>query len=147
MIGDVLFYRMHQPSLGDELITLYEGNHNDFVHVAIQISDSRKVEATFNGGVVMSNLNNTRIDTTYSPKLKRGIKLQTGLSWLSGQVGQDYGYGDVVDVLLKHPVFECHYDCSALAARYLSLLGIIKENEPTFHMYTPQSLADVLGVK
>jgi len=150
MIGDLLFYRMHQPTLGDELITLYEGKHTDFVHVAIQVSDTRKIEASFNGGVVLNNLSNSRIDATYTPKRRpRGPQLNVlyGIDWLQKQVGQDYGYGDIVDVLLHYPVFECHYDCSALAAAFLTKIDALKDTESTFHMYTPQSLADKLGVK
>ena len=47
MVGDVLFYTANRDNLPDDVIALYEGNINDYVHVAIQVSDTQKVEATF----------------------------------------------------------------------------------------------------
>lgn len=144
MIGDILFYRMDHWNFLDEVVLLYEGKQNDFVHVAIQVSETRKVEAIWNGGVVLSNLNNDRSYVTYSPKVK---SVKKGIDWLQSQVGQDYGYGDIADIVMNNtPIFECHYDCSALAMEYLKKLKASYENVDS-HLITPQKLADMLGIK
>ena len=70
--------------------------------------------------------------------------IQTVLS----TVGQDYGTGDILDVLLHHPVFEAHTDCSDLATRYLYWCGVIPiitwNVNP--HIVTPSALAYRLGI-
>src|SRR5690242_18532600 len=148
MIGDILFYT-NKKDLPDTVIAFYEKlteGADDFVHCAIVVSEQKKVEALWNG-VVLSNMNNSLPAAFYHPL--KAPDLALALKWIESQVGQAYGYGDLVDVLLQHPVFECHYDCSALAAQFLGLAGdpLVKAWGQDVHMITPQMLADRLGVK
>lgn len=142
MIGDILFYR-NKGTLPDILIDYWEGNKNDFVHVAVQVSDTKKIEALFNG-VTISDVNNSLIAAHYA--LPDNLNMEKGIGWLFTQVGKPYGYGDVLDAILNAPVFECHYDCSALAAKFLTVCGM-SSFSIKIHMTTPQGLAEMLGVK
>lgn len=157
MIGDILFYRSKPNDLPDELISLYEklhGANNPFVHVAIEYtpgpsnSTPMKVEALWNG-VTLSALNNSNVAARYSlPKTLNPTSVFSAFNWLDGMVWQPYGYGDLLDVLLQHPVLEAHYDCSALAVDFLRMCGdphIKLGDNP--HIITPQQLSLMLGVK
>jgi len=143
MIGDILFYK-NKGTLPDNLIDFWEGSRNDFVHVAIQVSDTQKIEALYNG-VTISDVNNSLVDAHYT--LPDGLDLERGIRWLFTQVGKPYGYGDILDAVLNHPVIECHYDCSALATKFLIVCGVTYVSASQIHMMTPQGLAEMLGVK
>lgn len=147
MIGDILFYRNPSWSdIPDDLIALYEGNKNDFIHCAIQVSSKEKVEALWSK-ISITGINDKLISGRYSPKVR---DMMPGWDWLNKQVGQPYGAGDILDVLLRHPIFECHYDCSALAAQYLKIVDdpiMDAFSDFSVHMITPQELAVALGVK
>lgn len=148
MIGDILFYKSH-VGLADELIKLWEGGIDPFVHVAIQISDKNKIEALYKG-VVISEIDNSKISASYATPYTNSAGWSSGFSWLMQQPGKFYGYGDIVDVVLQHPIIECHYDCSALATKFLQLIGdghVSHLGDDNIHLVTPQMLADMLGVK
>ena len=149
MIGDILFYRNTNKQLPDEIIKLYEvfTTHapDPFVHCAVEVEDGNKIEAIFSG-VVLSPVNNSRVFARYHPD--RLMALDKGLVWLKKQVGGPYGWGDIADIILAHPVFECHYDCSDLCASFLYYAG--DSHMRTFinpHLLTPQDLAEALGVQ
>lgn len=141
MIGDVLFYTADRSSLTDDVVALYEGNINDYVHVAIQVSETQKVEATY-PKIVIDGLNERHIAHRYTPNARSGF-IESAIQSLIACVGQDYGTGDILDVLLHHPVFEAHTDCSDLATRYLYWCGdpAILAWDVNPHIVTPAALA------
>lgn len=141
MIGDVLFYTADRSNLTDDVIALYEGNINDYIHVAVQVSENQKIEATF-PKIVLDGLDNRHVAQRYTPKASQEA-IQAALQTLTGCVGQNYGMGDILDVLLHHPIFEAHTDCSDLATRYLYWCGdpaILAWNVNP-HIVTPSALA------
>lgn len=146
MIGDVLFYTADRTSLTDDVIALYEGNINDYVHVAVQVSETQKIEATY-PKIILNGLSERHIAHRYSPRASEDA-IKQALVTLAGTIGQDYGLGDILDVLLNHPVFEAHTDCSDLATRYLYWVGdpaILSWNVNP-HIVTPAALAYRLGI-
>lgn len=141
MVGDVLFYTADRTQLTDDVIALYEGNINDYVHCAIQVAEDRKVEATF-PKIVLDGLDTRHIAFAYQPKASAEA-IQAAIKTVLSTVGQDYGLGDILDVLLHHPIFEAHTDCSDLATRYLYWCGdpaILAWNVNP-HIVTPSALA------
>lgn len=146
MIGDVLFYTADRASLTDDVIALYEGNINDYIHVAIQVSEDKKVEATF-PRIILSGINDRHIACRYTPK-GTDAAIAQAIQTVLATVNQEYGVGDILDVLLHHPVFETHTDCSDLATRYLYWVGdpaILSWNVNP-HIVTPAALAYRLGI-
>lgn len=147
MLGDVLFYTADRTSLTDDIVALYEGNINDYVHVAIQVSEDKKVEATF-PHIVLNGLNERHIACRYSPK-GSDTAITQAIQTVLGCVNQLYGVGDILDVLLHHPIFETHTDCSDLATRYLYWCGdpaILGWNVNP-HLVTPAALAYRLEIE
>lgn len=146
MVGDVLFYTANRSSLPDDVIALYEGNINDYVHVAIQVSETQKIEATF-PKIILDGLEERHITHRYTPNAHPEA-IQQAIQTLTGCINQDYGLGDILDVLLGHPIFETHTDCSDLATRYLYWCGdpaILGWNVNP-HIVTPAALAYRLGI-
>lgn len=146
MVGDVLFYTADRENLVDDVIALYEGNINDFIHCAIQVSDTQKVEATF-PNIILDGLDERHIAARYTPKAESDA-IQRAIRDVLHTVNQEYGVGDILDVLLHHPIFETHTDCSDLATRYLYWCGdpaILGWNVNP-HIVTPAALAYRLNI-
>lgn len=150
MIGDILFYKSVNEQLPDEIIKLYElftsKNKDPYVHCAIDVGNGNKVEALFKG-VVMSPIG-TRPYSLYQPK--ELLHLKEAMFWLSKMIGSPYGWGDIADVILQHPVIEQHYDCSDLCASFLYQANDIHKEEFLKNdkaLITPEQLSEILGVK
>ena len=153
MPGDILFYESGAAGdMGDKLIEAWTGSK--IVHVAIAISAYFKVEALLNG-VVKTPINyvNVYCSYLYHDSAKPNNNLPEALVWLEQQVGQMYGYGDIVNAFLDK--FESgisinvgdHLDCSGLASDFLIRAGGTPASQiKDIHNVTPIQLAEVLGV-
>jgi hypothetical protein len=129
MRGDLLFYT---PTDWIGKLVAWATN-GPFCHVALDMDDSTKIEADWNGIVRVQNI--TRIVDARFETSKVVPKVDDGMAWLQVQVGNPYGKADIVSQVLRFMGFHFytseskHYDCSDLAARFLmraragSLLG------------------------
>lgn len=147
MIGDILFYR-NKTNIPDYLIALWEGYDKDkgpFIHCAIDLGDNTKIEALMRG-ISRSLINDSLVDARYCTEHVNS----NAVDFLFKQLGQPYGYGDILDVVLQHSIFTEHYDCSDLAAQFLALCSdkhSIRFETPNDHMITPEQLANILGIQ
>lgn len=153
--GDILFYTSTPGNIEDAVIA--EWTANRFVHVAIAISPEQKIEA-LNSGIVLSPINNRLVAAHWSymqhaaPLVEEN--LLHALEWLHSEVGQAYGFGDILDAFLlkfEHVVtldINNNFDCAALAGLFLLKAGGIAalQNVTDAHQLTPASLATLLGV-
>jgi uncharacterized protein YycO len=155
MPGDVLFFTSGSGTdVADKVIEAVTGSN--IVHCAIAVSAFFKVEALFSG-VVKTPINYSTVAYNYylhesaNPLVLANIT--QALKWLDTQVGQMYGYGDVVNALLSKvetgvsiDVGE-HYDCSGLATEFLDKCsGTQATTLMNAHNVTPVQLARTLGV-
>lgn len=145
--GSLLFYRS-SGTFFDRVIELLAGK---YVHVAIAISSTEKIEMLGQGCVKMPITENT-IGGIWHYVPSTHIGLEAALNWLHGQIGQPYGWEDLLDVLDRgHSAvtFEVgHKDCSHLAADFLQKSGYpMGKFEPQHDRVTPMMLANFLGVK
>lgn len=152
--GDILFYRALPGNLIEQAVAWFERKPNAFVHCAIAISGSQKVEALADGIVT------TQIAVApdgvfhYQQQVSDHTGLAPALDWLKKEGGQAYGFIDLADAILalyERAAFlqTAWYDCSALATEFLIKaggvdLGMLSEE---VHSTTPQELANQLGVK
>jgi uncharacterized protein YycO len=158
--GDLFFYKkMTQSSnivntIVDNSITSL--TQSPYVHVAIAISAAQKIEATF-AGVSLSAITAGRPDFIWSYRDHASVvdsRLISALQWLTRQVGQPYGYGDIIEAVLyklQHGLnieYADHFDCSALAVEFLLKAGGVAEmiDVTNAHQYTPGSLATLLHI-
>ena len=155
MPGDVLFFTSGSGNqISDTLIQDVTGSN--IVHCAIAISALIKVESVFHG-VVKTPIDYRNVAYSYylhekaRPLVTENIS--KALLWLDSQVGQVYGWGDVMNALLTK--FETgvtigigeHFDCSGLASEFLIMAGGTPASELTnAHNVTPVQLARILGV-
>jgi hypothetical protein len=155
MPGDILFYGKLAGSLTDEIIS--DWTNSNFVHVAIAVSASLKVEALYNG-IVKTPIDSNSVAKAYYYHQRADVNaknLAYALLWLDGMVGQVYGWGDIANAFLtrfEHGatiVLGDHFDCSALACEFLikagGVPGLQVVTDP--HKVTPAMLAAYLGVK
>lgn len=151
--GDILFFAQGNGSIGDGLIRLWTGSK--LVHCAIAVSGAQKIEALVNG-VVKTPINTQAVAACWHVAQHNipANNLNYGLSWLQSQLGQMYGWGDIVDDILwkfEHGLaFDVgdHFDCSALATEFLLKVGSVPglESITDVHVVTPGELASLLGV-
>jgi len=155
--GDLLFYLSQGDMLGWLIATW---TRSPFIHVAICLDETYKVEAVQSGvqkALIRGNDYNTlgsHWQLQANSKDHDPIDLSEALSWLQGMVGQSYG---IQDFLTNANPFEkffyvvspLHYDCSALATQFLVKAGGVNlcgyDLDP--HTVTPADLATCLGVK
>jgi hypothetical protein len=154
MRGDILLY-FSDGSWPSRLITHF--TRGPYSHVAVNMGDGTQIAAE-TSGVVRSPI--TQVKTLYIPVSVRAESPESqhdGLRFLEGEVGNHYGWIDIVNQALKvfgSTVFlgaRDQYDCSDLAARYLCItrgplyeaLGEAAE-EP--HMVTPNDIARAAGL-
>lgn len=145
--GDILFYKAGNGNWQDEAIRLWTAS--PFVHVAIAVSPVQKIEALANG-VLRTPLAPSRVTAMWK---FHGDHLSDGLAWLTGEVGQSYGYADILDAILARfeqsvSIVSDHFDCSALATEFLLKCGGVEalRNITNPHTVTPAGLAQLLGV-
>jgi len=154
MPGDLLFYTHGESAITDKAISTWTGS--DIVHVAIAESALIKVDA-FSHGVIKSPINYNTVAFSYylhesaNPLVTENIS--RAMLWLESQVGQMYGYGDIVNAVLsklEHGFtvdIGDNYDCSGLAAEFLIKCGGTPVSDiANPHNITPVQLAQVLGV-
>lgn len=157
--GDILFYRAIPGDTVDAAISTWEGGSGDFVHVAVAISKIQKIEA-MTPTVALNPINGRSVDGVfrYSEHASpfNPTNLAEALNWLQQQVGQMYGWGDIVNAVLwkfEHGIsidVGGHTDCSDLGMSFLIRAGgvlplLASLGDP--HTVTPQELATALGVK
>jgi hypothetical protein len=152
MRGDILLY-FNDGSLPARLISYF--TRGPYVHVAVDMGDGTQVSAE-TWGVVREPIP----ERGYFPvatDAESSETLEDGLRFIEGEVGNRYGWLDIVNQALKilgSPVYlgaRDQYDCSDLVARYLAIargpvfeaLGEAAE-EP--HMVTPNDIARAAGL-
>lgn len=148
--GDILFFGKAAGNIGDVLIQDWTGS--ELVHCAVAVSAAQKIEALTHS-VVITPIQERVVAASWSFNAPTG-NLNNGLVWLQSQVGQMYGWGDIVDAVLwkfEHGIAidDGHFDCSGLCLEFLIKCGgvpaLAKVTNP--HIYTPATLAGLLGVK
>jgi hypothetical protein len=134
-----------------------------YCHVQVRLSQYEVVEALTRHGVARDTLE-SEPDPADVAAVGGGLAVERvahALTWLLAQVGQDYGWldilGDAVGVLLPRRVGSrtpllvapSRYDCSDLAARFLLLAGyewLPDEIAMDTSRVSPNALARALGV-
>lgn len=150
--GDLVFYGS-RGSLIDRLIT-WRTRPGRFVHVGIALSDGTMVDAT-QAGVTRHKL--LAPDAVFPLDRAPGLSIERvneGLAWLQGQVGDAYGYlDDLADALpswWRVVLTDTRaYSCSHLCAQFLiecGLAGMLGEMAATPQRVTPNSLARACGL-
>lgn len=146
MRGDLLFY--HDTDLVSRIIAW--ATHGPYSHCAVDLGDGTKIEA-LTRGVVRTPADvppPTAVCSIHSDHLDAAV------AWLQQQVGEQYGWEDIVNQVLKFfhiPLYlgeRRHYDCSDLAARFVRIagafdLGSFRED---LHLITPNDLARCAGL-
>jgi hypothetical protein len=154
MPGDLLFYTHGENTLADNAIRAWTSS--DVVHVAIAESALIKIDA-FSHGVIKSPIDYNTVAFSYylhesaNPLVTENIA--SAMLWVQRQVGQMYGYGDIVNAVLSKlehgftiDIGE-NYDCSGLSAEFLIKCGGTPVSDiANAHNITPVELARVLGV-
>lgn len=151
MRGDILLY-FSDGSWHARLITHF--TRGPYAHVAVDLGDGTQIAAE-TSGVVRSPI--TQVFASYIRVPAQPEHLEDGIRFLEGEVGNRYGWIDIINQGLKvlgSPIFlgaRDQYDCSDLVARYLCIargplyeaLGEAAE-EP--HMVTPNDIARAAGL-
>lgn len=147
--GDILFYGQGNGDVMDKII--HDWTNSPLVHCAIAVSDIQKIEA-LSHGVVRTPIIEVDVAAHWQFTTNGGSRAN-GLRWLEGQVGQMYGWGDILDGILwklEHNVAidTQHFDCSALATEFLLKVGGVPglEGITDPHVITPARLAELLRV-
>lgn len=154
-MGDILFFTSLKGSVIDSLIKYWTASA--FVHCAIAVSPTRMVES-LGTGVQASPIASRTVAASWTyakhaapldPK-----DLHDAYLWLMNQVGQTYGWGDIINAALEK--FENNvtldannrFDCSGLATQFLLKAGGVGAlmNVTDAHQVTPASLAKLLDV-
>jgi hypothetical protein len=152
--GDILFYAKRPGHLNEEVISAW--TNSPFVHVAIAISALQKIEALASS-VVLTPLDSRAVAASFSYTQHAHPldpnRLHDALTWLIGQKGNLYGWGDIVNAVLLRFETEVtisvgnHLDCSALGTEFLMRAGGIDLGPLVNpHEVTPAALAKQLGV-
>jgi uncharacterized protein YycO len=153
MRGDLLFYSP-RGNVFDQLVErlVCRVTHGPFCHVAIDLGDGTKVEATTRGIVHVPTDGKEAARFSLAPRSVPS-HLEAALQWALKQVGQRYGWEDIVDQGLKLLGFHFfigiryQYDCSDLAARVCRMSdGLDLDTVPDLHLITPNDLARLAGV-
>ncbi len=152
--GDILFFAKRPGNLNEEAISAW--TNSPFIHVAIAISALQKIEALANG-VVLTPIDGRAVAASFSYTQHAHPldpnRLHDALTWLIGQKGNLYGWGDIANAVLLR--FETqitvsvgnHVDCSGLAVECLQRAGGVDLGTLVNpHEVTPAALAKQLGV-
>lgn len=152
--GDILFYAKRPGHLNEEVISAW--TNSPFIHVAIAISAVQKIEALASG-IVLTPLDGRVVAASFSYTQHAHPldpnRLHDALTWLIGQKGNLYGWGDIANAFLMKFETEVtlsvgnHLDCSGLATEFLMRSGGIDLGllvNP--HEVSPARLAQQLGV-
>jgi len=152
--GDLLFFAKRPGYLDEEAISIW--TNSPFIHVAIAISALQKIEALANG-VVLTPIDGRAVAASFSyiqhAHPLDPNRLHDALTWLIGQKGNLYGWGDIANAFLMKFETEVtlsvgnHVDCSGLAVEFLQRAGGIDLGllvNP--HEVSPARLAKQLGV-
>lgn len=154
MPGDILFYAKRAGQLNEEVIS--DWTNSPFIHVAIAISAVQKIEALA-GGIVLTPIDGRAVAASFSYTQHAHPldtnRLHDALTWLIGQRGNLYGWGDIANAFLMKFETEVtlsignHVDCSGLAVEFLQRAGGV-ELGPLVnpHEVNPAALATQLGV-
>lgn len=140
-IGDLAFYSGDWTKPLD--VAIMARTKSQIVHVAVVMADSATIAAT-STGIRLGTLGDyTHFAQTHI--LAQGLpnnRLSAALVWLQNQIGQPYGWADILNQgllsLNKDPVLlDKSYDCSHLACCFLWIAGVelvpwmIEENRVT----------------
>lgn len=154
-LGDILFFTSLKGSFIDSIIQYWTAS--PFVHVAIAVSPTRMVEA-LGTNVQVSPITSRNVAAMWSyvahahPLDEQDV--HDAYMWLMNQVGQTYGWADIINAALEK--FENavtldgnnRFDCSGLATQFLLKAGGVAalSNVTDAHTVTPASLAKLLDV-
>lgn len=152
--GDLLFFAKRAGQLNEEIISTW--TDSPFVHVAIAISAVQKIEALAHG-VVLTPIDGRAVAASYSYTQHAHPldpnRLHDALTWLIGQKGNLYGWGDIANAFLMKFESEItvsvgnHVDCSGLATEFLQRAGGVDLGTLVNpHEVSPAALATQLGV-
>lgn len=125
MRGDLLFWPS-DGSLVSRAIAL--ATKGPFVHVSVDLGNGSDIGAE-QQGVAQHALPNTDRLIRWSPAAE-AERIEIGIHFLSGEIGNKYGYTNIVNAALK--LFGLpyrlarldRYDCSSLVTRYLEKVGV-----------------------
>lgn len=156
MRGDLLFYAPRRSPRC--LVGLFERlicrvTAGPFCHVAVDMGDGTKVEATLRGIVRTPTRGDEAARFPLAPHCGHD-ELEGALGWAARQVGEEYGLEDLLDAFLKYVCHTRwyvgaygHYDCSDLAAHVCRLSDAVDlDHVESLHLITPNQLARLCGV-
>lgn len=149
MRGDLLFWPS-DGSLTNRVITW--ATKGPFTHVSVDLGDGYDIGATSERGVVKNLLPSGAALTRYSTAAQPD-RIEIGIHFLSGEIGNKYGYVNILNAVLKLLRLPYRlsrldrYDCSSLVTRYLEKVGVDAGDlgeEPD--SVSPNDLARWLGI-
>lgn len=122
--GDIAFYASH-GSLIERAIELRTGS--PIIHVAIVSDPSGTTTAATSAGITVQPIGLPA--TLWRPNVPYDrVRLDAALAGLASEVGQPYGYADILNQVLlltgKDPILlDKSSDCSDLATKFLWMAG------------------------
>lgn len=99
-----------------------------YVHVAVEVEDGKVVEAVHTGVRLGNGYAEDQIVRFHDAAIPSSPRFRNSLRWLKGQVGETYGFIDIINqaisffwpkgIFLSSPTM---MDCSDLAVRFLDV--------------------------
>lgn len=150
MRGDILLFKT-DGSLSAWFISKF--THGPFVHVAIDLGDNTEI-AAHPRGVSRQDIYLNKGEMVRVPLGERANSffLERAVGWLESQVGEPYGWVDIIDSalgILGLPIFffeRNHHDCSTLASLFINRLGLDDLYIDTPDLVSPNDLARILHI-
>ena len=151
----LVFYKAYKPSFTSAMNTwlVQKLTHGPYVHVAIKLADNYIVWADLNGVKAGPMLIQVPLDI--QPIALIAPTMTQAVAWLEQQVGDPYGYVDLIDqaldVLIPSNTIIIsqtgHYDCSNLATAFLNKAGVtLPQNFLPPYNVSPNDLAEFMGL-
>lgn len=145
--GDLYFYKGNWSSLDSIAIQLWTGGRR--VHVGAEVEDGMMIDA-LSSGVSRHPIHRGNYDVFHSDWITNCPNLNAGLAFLHNQVGDAYGWGDIIDDVTvkflprRFLIRDRHaFDCSDLITRFLSVIQypfLPQKMYETPEIVTPNSL-------
>lgn len=161
--GDVLFY-YSSGTAADVAIVAATGG--PFVHAEVDLGDGTSIGALSGGTAHFRRASGARYAVYPTAEHCTQEQLAAGLAWLSAQVGDPYGWADILTAsenaaarglagifgrpapALPYLAVPGAYDCSDLVCQYLTRCAIaLPPSDRDPHTVTPEALATQLGVR
>ncbi|MGZ6281696.1 MAG: hypothetical protein ACXWQ5_00115 [Ktedonobacterales bacterium] len=124
-IGDIIFVKGGTSPVDQAIMWRTK---SPFVHVAVEIEDGKVVEAVHTGVRIGNGYAADQIVRFHDPAIASSSHFNHALGWLKGQVGETYGFVDILNqaisffwpkgIFLASPTM---MDCSDLTVRFLDL--------------------------